>query len=61
MTRTTRNFRPPVLPNRPLYMSPRLRVPEGPEWIYEIKLDGYRLEAAERWSNDPLFPAAARQ
>ena len=21
------------------------RVPEGPEWSYEIKLDGYRLEA----------------
>jgi len=20
-------------------------VPEGPEWTYEIKLDGYRLEA----------------
>jgi ATP-dependent DNA ligase len=21
------------------------RLPEGPEWTYEIKLDGYRLEA----------------
>jgi ATP-dependent DNA ligase len=21
------------------------RIPEGPEWSYEIKLDGYRLEA----------------
>src|ERR1700722_2607393 len=23
-------------------------VPEGPEWTYEIKLDGYRLEAVKR-------------
>jgi ATP-dependent DNA ligase len=22
-------------------------VPEGPEWTYEIKLDGYRLEAVK--------------
>jgi len=24
---------------------PVSRLPEGPEWTYEIKLDGYRLEA----------------
>src|ERR1700730_333733 len=24
---------------------PVSKVPEGPEWTYEIKLDGYRLEA----------------
>jgi ATP-dependent DNA ligase len=24
---------------------PVTRLPEGPEWTYEIKLDGYRLEA----------------
>jgi ATP-dependent DNA ligase len=26
---------------------PVSRLPEGPEWIYEIKLDGYRLELCE--------------
>jgi hypothetical protein len=30
------------------------RMPEGPEWTYEIKLDGYRPECS---SNHPLFPA----
>jgi ATP-dependent DNA ligase len=23
---------------------PVTKIPEGPEWTYEIKLDGYRLE-----------------
>jgi hypothetical protein len=37
-------------------------LPEGSEWTYEIKLDGYRLEAVGKcWSNDPLFPPVARQ
>jgi DNA ligase D-like protein (predicted ligase) len=27
---------------------PSARIPEGPEWTYEIKLDGYRLEAVKR-------------
>jgi ATP-dependent DNA ligase len=26
---------------------PVSKVPEGPEWTYEIKLDGYRLEAVK--------------
>ena len=27
---------------------PIAKIPEGPEWTYEIKLDGYRLEAVKR-------------
>ena len=27
---------------------PAAKIPEGPEWTYEIKLDGYRLEAVKR-------------
>jgi bifunctional non-homologous end joining protein LigD len=30
-------------------------VPEGPEWSYEIKLDGYRLEAVRRAGETTLF------
>ena len=26
---------------------PAAKIPEGPEWTYEIKLDGYRLEAVK--------------
>lgn len=26
---------------------PVTKIPEGPEWSYEIKLDGYRLEAVK--------------
>jgi DNA ligase D-like protein (predicted ligase) len=27
---------------------PAAKIPEGPEWTYEIKLDGYRLETVKR-------------
>lgn len=30
-------------------------VPEGPEWTYEIKLDGYRLEAVRSAGETTLF------
>ena len=30
-------------------------VPEGPEWTYEIKLDGYRLEAVRSAGETILF------
>jgi ATP-dependent DNA ligase len=26
---------------------PAVKIPEGPEWTYEVKLDGYRLEAVK--------------
>jgi ATP-dependent DNA ligase len=37
-------------PQRPGFIEimdclPVSRLPEGPKWTYEIKLDGYRLEA----------------
>jgi ATP-dependent DNA ligase len=31
------------------------RLPEGPEWTYEIKLDGYRLEAVRGASETTLY------
>ncbi|MBB5060227.1 ATP-dependent DNA ligase [Granulicella aggregans] len=30
-------------------------IPEGPEWTYEIKLDGFRLEAVKDASETTLF------
>src|SRR5215471_7555453 len=37
--KTTARFIPPMLLLR------RERLPEGPEWLYELKLDGYRALA----------------
>jgi DNA ligase D-like protein (predicted ligase) len=34
---------------------PAVKIPEGPEWTYEIKLDGYRLEAVKRKGSVTLF------
>jgi DNA ligase D-like protein (predicted ligase) len=34
---------------------PVTKVPEGPEWTYEIKLDGYRLEAVKNAGKTTLY------
>jgi ATP dependent DNA ligase domain len=34
---------------------PVTRLPEGPEWTYEIKLDGYRLEAVQSAGRTTLY------
>jgi DNA ligase D-like protein (predicted ligase) len=34
---------------------PVSRLPEGPEWIYEIKLDGYRLEVVRSAGRTTLY------
>jgi DNA ligase D-like protein (predicted ligase) len=34
---------------------PVTRLPEGPEWTYEIKLDGYRLEAVRSAGRTTLY------
>jgi DNA ligase D-like protein (predicted ligase) len=34
---------------------PAPKIPEGPEWTYEIKLDGYRLEAVKRKGTVTLY------
>jgi DNA ligase D-like protein (predicted ligase) len=34
---------------------PVTRLPEGPEWTYEIKLDGYRLEAVKNSGKTTLY------
>jgi hypothetical protein len=40
---------------------PVTSVPEGPEWTYEIKLDGYRLEAVKTGGKvTALFETAQR-
>jgi bifunctional non-homologous end joining protein LigD len=32
---------------QPMLLFRRKRLPEGPEWLYELKLDGYRAIAAK--------------
>src|SRR5580700_4173652 len=34
---------------------PVSKLPEGPEWTYEIKLDGYRLEAVKNGGQTTLY------
>src|ERR1700676_4610525 len=34
---------------------PVSKLPEGPEWIYEIKLDGYRLEVVRSAARTTLY------
>src|ERR1700722_1964618 len=34
---------------------PVSKLPEGPAWTYEIKLDGYRLEAVKNAGNTTLY------
>jgi bifunctional non-homologous end joining protein LigD len=31
------------------------KIPEGPEWTYEIKLDGFRVEAVKQYSKVTLY------
>ena len=33
------------------------KLPEGPDWTYEIKLDGYRLEAVRTAGQQPSILA----
>jgi ATP-dependent DNA ligase len=50
-----------ALPNQPagfiatMDCLPVTRLPEGPEWIYEIKLDGYRLEVVRSAGRTTLY------
>ena len=39
----------------PMECLPVARVPEGPDWSYELKLDGYRLEAVRDKGQIKLF------
>jgi ATP-dependent DNA ligase len=34
---------------------PVTKIPDGPEWTYEIKLDGYRLEAVRSAGKTTLY------
>jgi ATP-dependent DNA ligase len=39
----------------PMDCLPVSKLPEGPEWTYEIKLDGYRLEAVRTAGRTTLY------
>jgi DNA ligase D-like protein (predicted ligase) len=39
----------------PMECLPATKLPEGPEWTYEIKLDGYRLEAVKNGGRTTLY------
>ena len=39
----------------PMECLPVTRLPEGPQWTYEIKLDGYRLEAVKNAGKVTLY------
>jgi ATP-dependent DNA ligase len=44
----------------PTFVQPMLaklveRLPDGPEWEYELKLDGYRLEAIKNGDKARLY------
>ncbi len=40
---------------QPMECLPVLKVPEGPEWTYELKLDGYRLEVVRAGTQTKLY------
>jgi DNA ligase D-like protein (predicted ligase) len=40
---------------QPMECLPVLKVPEGPEWTYELKLDGYRLEVVRAGTETTLY------
>ena len=52
---------PPKLPPQeagfiePMECLPVAKIPEGPDWSYELKLDGYRLEAVRDKGQTKLF------
>ena len=39
----------------PMECLPVAKIPEGPDWTYEIKLDGYRLEAVKSRGKVTLY------
>ncbi len=40
---------------QPMECLPVMTMPEGPEWTYELKLDGYRLEVVRSCTNTTLY------
>src|ERR1700712_5696051 len=40
---------------QPMECLPVPKVPEGPEWTYELKLDGYRLEVVRAGTETTLY------
>ena len=50
MTSRSDGYIPPCIPTR------AYKVPAGPDWVHEIKHDGYRLQV-RRDANAPSSPA----
>jgi DNA ligase D-like protein (predicted ligase) len=44
----------------PMECLPVAKLPEGPEWLYEIKLDGWRLEAVKSAGKVTLYSRRAK-
>jgi ATP-dependent DNA ligase len=55
MTRTKKKAPPQVRFIETMECLPVTQLPKGPEWSYEIKLDGFRLEAVKQNSTTTLF------
>jgi bifunctional non-homologous end joining protein LigD len=42
---------------KPMECLPVEKIPEDDNWTYELKLDGYRLQAVKAVAGDPLLAA----
>ena len=43
----------------PMECLPVKKLPEGPEWVYELKLDGYRAQAIREANGVPTVKTSA--
>lgn len=55
MTKTKTKGSPKVAFVEPMECIPIAQLPQGPEWSYEIKLDGFRLEAVKEKGQTTLY------
>ena len=56
--KTSKNKSPPAVKAQfieSMECLPVTKLPQGPEWSYEIKLDGFRLEAVKKNGTTTLY------